>query len=256
MRKSLSVVVILLVILCTMLICTSNVFADESVLYYETTAPLQVYDENTNPLFTIPYTYFFIRNNDTAVAGADNNLYYKISYNGLTDLYVLKSDFENKVSSITKLDVSTPYYNIELIAPQGATTLYKYDKDSSSFLARPQQELVSIDFYGYQKDVNGVYYFYVKPYIEDGNLNACYIKADDVTTSFNEANIAAHPQSKEAIEETRQANAKAAQNNLRRNIFFFLVCALCVFVVVLIYNPFKKKGASHAPSQFTSEDDY
>ncbi len=257
MKKFALIFYIILSIICTSLIAAPMVNADTST-YYETTENLQTYLSNESPAVIIPYTYFFKLESETTIISESNIEYYKIVYNGIS-LYAKKTDVLNKATQTSSSDISSPYYTMNLTLPSGFTTKYKYNQETDTFKEAGSEEYTSMTFIGYVEN-DSKYYFYVSATYLDGeditqSVNI-FVLSSDVVSTFSASAIPLHPSSNAAKEKNKQDNNKIAQNNLKRNIFFFSICVLCVIVVVIIYNPFKKKGSKNTQSQFKSEEDY
>ena len=260
MKKAL-ILVFLIVMLVTCLMATPLCYAasiSSSNTFYEVTNKdgLQTYILLTNGTYVqsiiIPYSYFFTVET-TAAEG-----YYNISYNGCKDLYVQEATFPQNVRITTYQTEESfavgPFYTLTLTAPATALQLYKKD-----FSLGTPQVCDSIKFVGYSVYDNDYYFLINATYtpVEDPITSLAYVKASDViSTSFDPKNIAINPDSKEAKDEQQAKNVEVAQNMLRRNIFIIVICVACVLVVLLIYNPFKKKPNSRPVNDVTATEDF
>ena len=258
-------IALLLVLVLTLSICltfTSVCFAFYTVspneCFYEVTnqAGLQTYIlEGTTykPSILIPYSYFF----KVTAPLADG--YYRISYNNNEDLFISENiaDADIRLTSYKTLSEfqQGPYYTMALNAPSTAIELFDNDYNSVG----TQGNISSIIFYGYTAKEN-VYFFLTKITFNIGTdvyNTTKYVKASDILSSeFNPELIPINPDSQKAKDDKNAAEVEVAQNNLRRNIFFFVICVVCVLVVLLIYNPFKKKQVKKANPNMTSDDDF
>ena len=256
-------IALLLVLVLTLSICltfTSVCFAFYTVspneCFYEVTnqAGLQTYvlDGTYKESIVIPYSYFF------KVTLGPTDGYFKITYNNKDDLYIKETLSDNDVRLTSYKSLSDfqqgPYYTMALNAPSIAINLYNMDYASDTSI--PCSSLIYI---GYTKHED-VYYFLVNAtytILGETHTAPAYVKASDVLSSeFNPELIPTNPDSQKAKDDKNAAETEVAQNNLRRNIFFFVICVVCVLVVLLIYNPFKKKQVKKANPNMTSDDDF
>ena len=255
---------IILALILTLTICltfTSVCYAwyivAPSDSYYEVTdtSGLQtyVYDgANYLPSIIIPYTYFF------KVKAAASDAHFKIEYNGRNDLYISENIPQNAVTSTNYTECDTAAYKTELAAPSSALQLYD---NHFAAAGAPTSNISKLDFIGYANN-DGTYYFLVKVTITIGAStnelsDPYFVKTTDVLSSaFDPTLIAANPASSKAKGDKEAQEYEVAQNKLRRNIFFISICVVCVLVVVLIYNPFKKKQPKKVNSNMTSDDDF
>ena len=261
--KKVAVLLLLVLILSLSLTYTSVCFAWYTDLHKDTywevvnKNGIQTYLlENTEykESIIIPYSYFFKVDGDRA------NGYYQISYNGQTNLYISDALDEASIKStnykqVTEFQIS-PFYNLTIAAPDKAIQLYDLDFNTSS---SPRNDITAINFIGYAKHDN-IYYFYATFTINvEGELveRNRYILASDVLDStFDPSNITIHPDSSKAKDDQNAKDVEVAQNKLKRNIFFFSICVVCVLVVLLIYNPFKKKQSKKTNSNMSAEEDF
>ena len=261
MKKAL-VLVFLIVMLVTCLMATPICYAatiSSNNSFYEVTNKdgLQTYilpQDSTTYVqsIIIPYSYFF-KVNSSAAEG-----YYNISYNNCNDLYVSEATLMQNVRATTyQTDESFtvgPYYTLTLTAPATALQLYKKDFSADTALVCD-----SIKFVGYTTNDNEYYFLVNATFTILGTQNneLAYVKATDViSTSFDPKNIAINPDSKQAKDEKEAKDVEVAQNMLKRNIFIIVICVACVLVVVLIYNPFKKKTNSRPVNDITANEDF
>ncbi len=259
MKKAL-ILVFLIVMLVTCLmtapICNAASISSSNSFYEVTNSEgLQTYrQDNTNFVQSviIPYSYFF-----KVVANAAEG-YYQISYNGCNDLYVSEATLFQNVRATTYQTEDSfsvgPYYTLTLTAP--ATALQLYNKDFSTGISLPCD---SIKFIGYAVNDNDYYFLVNATYTvgDQTNTSLMYVKSTDViSTSFDPKNIAINPDSKEAKDEQQAKDVEIAQNALRRNIFIIVICFVCVLIVVLIYNPFKKKTQSRQVNDISTSDEF
>ncbi len=262
--KKVAVLLLLVLILSLSLTYTSVCFAWytnlKSDTYWEVVSKngVQTYLlENTvyKESVIIPYSYFFKVEGDRTSDG-----YYNISYNGQTNLYVSSNLDEAAIKSTNYKSESefqiSPYYNLTIAAPDKALQLYDLDYAASS---SPRTDITAIKFIGYAKHDN-IYYFYATFTINvEGEeiTRTRYILANDVLDStFDPSNITIHPDSSKAKDDQNARDVEVAQNKLKRNIFFFSICVVCVLVVLLIYNPFKKRQSKKTNSNMSSEEDF
>ena len=259
MKKAV-LLILLIVILASALLVTPICYAatiTPSNSFYEVTNTegLQTYlkdDVNYIQGIIIPYSYFF------KVTQAPADGYYKISYNNYEDLYVQEATLPQSVRLTSYESASSfktgPYYTLKLTSP--ATPLQLYNKDFSTgslFVC------TSIDFIGYATYENE-YYFLAKESNDLGGGEVIetvrYVKATDViSSSFDPKKIEINPDSQQAKNEENARDVERAQNQLRRNTFIIVLTVLCVLVVVLIYNPFKKKSQARPVNSITTNDD-
>lgn len=256
-------VAIILALILTLTICltfTSVCFAwyvvSPSDYYYEVTdtngLQTYVYDgTNYLPSIIIPYTYFF------KVKAPASDAHFKIEYNGRNDLYISENIPQNTVTSTNYTECDTAFYKMDLAAPSSALQLYEFNFTKAG---EPQSNITQLDFVGYALNEDA-YYFLVNVTITIGSNTLApvtyYVKAADVTSSeFNPGLIDSNPASSKAKDEKEAHDYQVAQNKLRRNIFFIAICTVCVVVVLLIYNPFKKKQPKKANPNMTSDDDF
>ena len=258
--KKIAIILALVLILSISLTFTSVCFAwyimAPSDLYYEVadTNGLQTYAYYNDAYvksIIIPYTYFF----KVTATAADG--YIKISYNGRDDLYISENTPQNATRSTTYKDCQTAFYKMDLAAPSSALQLYEFNFTKAG---EPQSNITQLDFVGYALNEDA-YYFLVNVTITIGSNTLApvtyYVKAADVTSSeFNPGLIDSNPASSKAKDEKEAHDYQVAQNKLRRNIFFIAICTVCVVVVLLIYNPFKKKQPKKANPNMTSDDDF
>lgn len=256
--KKAGICLILILIISLSLTYTSVCFAASVItpgdVYHEVIAKdgLQTYileDTTYKESIIIPYSYFF------KVTNQASNGYYKISYGGFDELYILETIGSNQVktTSYTKESdfTQSPYYILNLSTPSTQLTMY-----NNNFEAQDALTCTVISFIGYAKHEDKYYFFAKITTTLVGDIYK-YIAAEDVLDStFNPTNIAVHPDSKEAKDEQESKNIEIAQNQLRRNIFFFVICILCVLVVILIYNPFKKKSSRKVNINNIQEDEF
>ena len=258
MKKAL-ILVFLIVMLVTCLmtapICNAASISSSETFYEVTNVDgLQtylLYNSTYVQSIIIPYTYFF------KIIANPQNGYYKISYNGCNDLYVSEATlFQNVRGTTYQTEESFeggPYYTLKLNAP--ATNLQLYNQDFTEAQAIKCDEL---GFIGYAVNDND-YYFLVNATYTLGTKTTItmYVKSTDViSTEFNPKNIAINPNSQEAKDEKQAKDVEIAQNALRRNIFIIVICFVCVLIVVLIYNPFKKKTQARQVSDISTSDDF
>ena len=204
----------------------------------------------------IPYSYFFKVDGDRRDDG-----YQSISYNGQSDLYINTEQLDSTDVKATNYKQESefqisPYYNLTISVPDNALQIYDL-----SFQPDPQtySNITSLKFVGYTKHDN-LYYFYTEYTIIIGGTtmtNKAYILASDVLAStFDPTNITIHPDSSKAKDDQNAKDVEVAQNKLKRNIFFFSICVVCVLVVLLIYNPFKKKTQSRQVNDISTNEDF
>ena len=233
----------------------SCVYAEETTydtsIYYSAKDHITCYfdQELTQPVCIIPRSYFY------KVKGK-NELSIEIVYNNTT-LYISNTDFTNKSSASTLTDISNPgYMLIDLQAPE--TRIVVYSPSDTTFSETNTYNVSDITFIGAYLDENtDIYYFFVNLTIPTLNTTGQFlIKADTVSTSFSYNNIPLNPASQEYKNQTQLEQTTIAQNKLKRNLFYFGISFLAVLIVILVYNPFKKKGAISAPTSHTSEDDF
>ena len=256
MKKSL---VLLLLITSIIIVSTlgtvSFAYADEiqydTTVYYSAKEHITCFDDSAllNPVCIIPKSYFFkvTGKNETSI---------EILYNGTT-LFLSNSDFENKTTKSSLTEITKPGYKLESIqAPENKinvyTSLSEIESDTNTYYVS------NIDFIGaYLEETTSTYYFYVNLSITSLNTSGRFlIKADTVSTSFSYQNIPLNPASQEFKNQEKEHQTIVAQNKLKLNIFYFTIAAMAVLIVILVYNPFKKKGVSSTPSNHSSEDDY
>lgn len=259
MKKAL-LLLTLIVILVTALTITPICYAatlTASNSFYEVTNTdgLQTYVKSDDVTFVqsiiIPYSYFF------KIIQSPAEGYYKISYNGYEELYVAEATLNQSVRLTTYESASSfsagPYYTLPLNAP--ATALTTYNKD---FTPNEPNIFKSLSFIGYASHDNE-YYFFTKATITIGDVSQdfyVYVKASDVISSSFEPNkISINPDSQPAKKEENDKNVEKAQNQLKRNTYVVVISVVCVLVVILIYNPFKKKTQSRPVNSITTNDD-
>ena len=259
MKKAL-ILVFLIVMLVTCLmtapICNAASISSSDTFYEVTNSEglqtYRLYNTAYVQSIVIPYSYFF-----KVIANAAEG-YYQISYNGCNELYVSEATLFQNVRSTTDQNEDAfsvgPSYTLALTAP--ATALQLYNKDFSTGIALPCD---SIKFIGYATHDNDYYFLVNATYTigEDSHTSLMYVKSTDViSTEFNPKNIAVNPDSKEAKDEKQAKDVEIAQNMLRRNIFIIVICFVCVLIVILIYNPFKKKTQSRPVNDISTSDDF
>ncbi len=262
--KKVTILLLLVLILALSLTYTSVCFAAYTNLkadtYWEVVSKngVQTYlliNTEYKESIIIPYSYFFKVEGDRT-----SNGYYQISYNGQTNLYISASLDESYIKSTnykveSEFQIS-PYYNLTIAAPDKAIQLYdsNYQSDSQTY-----SNISAIKFIGYAKH-NDVYYFYTLITMNIAGheyTDTHYILASDVLDStFDPSNITIHPDSSKAKDDQEARDVEVAQNKLKRNIFFFSICVVCVLVVLLIYNPFKKRQSKKTNSNMAAEEDF